>query len=170
VARAEKPFTPDPPAAAREELAAAAERVASASAPPQPASAPAAGAAPAAAPATVAKPAPPAERQIAREASDATGKAASNMGAVAGSVAPAGRSDASEAPQPRVLTPRMRAVEAKEKGIAEPETPEKWLERIAALRGEGKHDEADKQLAEFRSRHPDYRIPEPMLKKVLPPR
>jgi hypothetical protein len=46
------------------------------------------------------------------------------------------------------------------------ETPEKWLERIAELRRAGKHDEADKALAEFRLRHPGYRIPEPMLEKV----
>lgn len=46
------------------------------------------------------------------------------------------------------------------------ETPEKWLERIAELRRAGRHDEADKALAEFRRRHPGYRIPEPMLEKV----
>lgn len=46
------------------------------------------------------------------------------------------------------------------------ETPEKWLERIVELRRAGKHDEADKALAEFRQRHPGYRIPEPMLEKV----
>ena len=46
------------------------------------------------------------------------------------------------------------------------ETPEKWLERIAELRREGKHDEADKALAEFRKRYPDYRISESMLERV----
>jgi hypothetical protein len=46
------------------------------------------------------------------------------------------------------------------------ETPEKELERIAALRREGKHDEADQALKEFRQRLPDYRIPEAMLEKV----
>jgi hypothetical protein len=46
------------------------------------------------------------------------------------------------------------------------EAPEKWLERIAELRRAGKHDEADKALAEFRQRHPGYRIPEAMLEKV----
>ena len=45
------------------------------------------------------------------------------------------------------------------------EPPEKWLERIAALRKEGKHEEADKALEEFRKRYPDYRIPESALKK-----
>lgn len=46
------------------------------------------------------------------------------------------------------------------------ETPERELERIALLRREGKHDEADKALAEFRKRRPDYRIPEAMLERV----
>lgn len=45
-------------------------------------------------------------------------------------------------------------------------TPEKELERIAALREAGRHEEADKALAEFRKRHPDYRIPEAMLERV----
>lgn len=44
--------------------------------------------------------------------------------------------------------------------------PEQELERIAELRRQQKHDEADKALAEFRKRHPDYRIPEPMLERV----
>lgn len=46
------------------------------------------------------------------------------------------------------------------------EMPEKWLERISEPRRAGRHDEADKALAEFRQRHPDYRIPEAMLEKV----
>lgn len=46
------------------------------------------------------------------------------------------------------------------------ETPGKWLERIAELRRAGRHDEADKALAEFRQRYPGYRIPEAMLEKV----
>lgn len=44
------------------------------------------------------------------------------------------------------------------------EPPEKWLERIAALRKEGKHEEADKALEEFRKRYPDYKIPESALR------
>jgi hypothetical protein len=46
------------------------------------------------------------------------------------------------------------------------QTPERELERIAQLRRDGKHDEADKALAEFRKRHPDYTIPEAMLERV----
>ncbi len=50
------------------------------------------------------------------------------------------------------------------------EPPEKQLERIAALRKDGRHAEADQLLKEFRARHPGYRIPEAMLEKVEPPR
>lgn len=46
------------------------------------------------------------------------------------------------------------------------DTPERELERIAELRAQGKHDEADKALAEFRKRSPDYRIPEAMRARV----
>jgi len=46
------------------------------------------------------------------------------------------------------------------------ETPERELERIAELRGQAKHDEADKALAEFRKRYPDFKIPAAMLERV----
>ena len=46
------------------------------------------------------------------------------------------------------------------------EPPEPWLERIAKLRDEGRDDEADRQLAEFRRRYPDYRIAVETLRKV----
>ena len=46
------------------------------------------------------------------------------------------------------------------------ESPERELERIAQLRREGRHEEADKALAEFRKRHPDFRIPEATLERV----
>lgn len=52
---------------------------------------------------------------------------------------------------------------------AEPsESPERMLERIAALRREGRQKEADDVYAEFRKRFPDYRIPEAMREQVLP--
>jgi len=37
---------------------------------------------------------------------------------------------------------------------------------LSTLRAEGKHEEADKALAEFRKRFPDYKIPEEMLRRV----
>jgi hypothetical protein len=46
------------------------------------------------------------------------------------------------------------------------ESPERWLERIAELRMQGRHDDADKALAEFRKRYPEYRIPDSTLEKV----
>jgi hypothetical protein len=46
------------------------------------------------------------------------------------------------------------------------EAPEAWLERIARLRTEARHDEADRALAEFRKRYPDYKIPPAMLEKI----
>ena len=42
------------------------------------------------------------------------------------------------------------------------------LERIAALRAQGRDAEADKALEEFRRAHPDYRIPDAMWERVKP--
>ena len=56
------------------------------------------------------------------------------------------------------------AVQAK--ALAKIESPEQALERIAALRREGRHEEADKALAEFRKRYPDFKISDEMLKRV----
>ena len=47
-------------------------------------------------------------------------------------------------------------------------SPEQWLARIAELRRQGRDDEAERQLAEFRRRFPDYRIPQAMRDKVEP--
>ena len=63
------------------------------------------------------------------------------------------------APSPRSTTAPMAAQIAAD-------TPEKELERIAELRAQGRDEEADKALAEFRKRYADYRIPEEMLGKV----
>jgi hypothetical protein len=46
------------------------------------------------------------------------------------------------------------------------QSPEQWLQGIADLRKQGRHDEADQSLAEFRRRYPGYQIPEAMLDKV----
>jgi hypothetical protein len=40
------------------------------------------------------------------------------------------------------------------------------LERIARLRAEGNHDEADKALEAFRREHPQYRIPDAMRERI----
>ena len=72
------------------------------------------------------------------------------------------------APQRQVQRDEAREQSAEPQAMAKlaQEPPEKWLERIARLRQEGRHDEADKALAEFRKAYPDYRIPEAMLEKV----
>ena len=44
-------------------------------------------------------------------------------------------------------------------------SPEQWLQGIADLKRQGRNEEAEKQLAEFRNRYPDYRIPEAILEK-----
>jgi len=47
--------------------------------------------------------------------------------------------------------------------------PAQELERIARLRAEGRHADADKALEEFRRRHPDFRISDAMLERVKRP-
>lgn len=50
------------------------------------------------------------------------------------------------------------------------QAPEAWLERIAQMRAQGRHKEADESYAEFRRRHPDYAIAPQMLEKIASPR
>ena len=49
------------------------------------------------------------------------------------------------------------------------ETPQQWLERIAELRAQGRQQDADRELAEFKRRYPDYQIPAAMRAKVERP-
>src|SRR5262245_35183340 len=49
-------------------------------------------------------------------------------------------------------------------------SPERLLQRIAELRKQGLHDEADKLLVAFRQLYPDYRISEEVRKSVERPR
>ena len=49
------------------------------------------------------------------------------------------------------------------------DTPEREFERIAQLRAEGRHEEADKAFLEFRRRYPGFRITEEMLKRIERP-
>ena len=44
-------------------------------------------------------------------------------------------------------------------------TPEQWLLGIDDLKRQGRHDEAERELAEFRKRYPNYRIPEAITEK-----
>jgi hypothetical protein len=50
--------------------------------------------------------------------------------------------------------------------MAKAESPEQALERIAHLRAAGRHEEADRALAEFRKRHPGYRLSDETKAKV----
>ena len=61
---------------------------------------------------------------------------------------------------------KLRSVEEKVtlSGLAAV-SPEQWLQGIADLKRQGRNEEAEKQLAEFRNRYPDYRIPEAILEK-----
>jgi hypothetical protein len=87
---------------------------------------------------------------------------ASSAESVAGAVArsPAPAPQASQSPAMALA----KRADAPAKDAAD--TPERELERIAGLRKEQKHDEADKALAEFRKRYPDFKIPVPMLERV----
>ena len=59
-----------------------------------------------------------------------------------------GKEDKREQRPPAALTAtEMRAL-----------SPEEWLNRIAQLREQGKHDEAEASLAAFKKRYPDYPI------------
>jgi hypothetical protein len=44
-------------------------------------------------------------------------------------------------------------------------SPEQWLQGIDDLKRQGRHEEAERELAEFRKRYPDYRIPEAITEK-----
>ena len=63
--------------------------------------------------------------------------------------------------------PRADVMARESSGLAKlSRTPEQWLQAIVELREQGRHEEAERELAEFRRRNPAYRIPEAMLEKV----
>jgi hypothetical protein len=110
------------------------------------------------------KPAPrsePAPRLRKREAARDLARQAPAAPPQDGAAGPEARNErqfgfsAEQAPAPASRAARVDAVS---------EAPERILERIAELRKQGRHDEADKALAEFKKRYPDYRIPESVLK------
>jgi len=114
----------------------------------------------AAAPTAAPAPAPAAATHVEAPALAKRADAPSEVGSAAGSVvAP---------PAPAAAAPAMRAMKreriAEERSVAL--TPEKELERIAELRKQSLHDEADKALAEFRKRYPDFKLTEAMRERV----
>jgi hypothetical protein len=129
--------------------------------------------------------APPPELQKAPEratppvaAQDAIrGAQESAAGALAGSAepapkassAPAARAESATAPAaPQANAQLGRADEGRRATSLSAfalQSPEQWLQGIADLRRQGRHEEADKSLVEFRKRYPDHKIPEAALKK-----
>jgi hypothetical protein len=65
-------------------------------------------------------------------------------------------------------TAKRAETTAGDTGRSPKDARETELERIARLRADGRHAEADKALEEFRSRHPDYRIAQPMWERLKP--
>ena len=138
------------------------------------------------APASVSEPSPPAAAAEERKAEQPkparrAAKSADSRFAPdprADSAAPAAAAPAAEAPAP-AAPPVAQARRERDAGdrVARAQTqgaslaklaqsPEQWLQRIADLRQQGKNEEADRELAEFRKRHPEYKIPEEILKRV----
>jgi outer membrane biosynthesis protein TonB len=130
--------------------------------PPKPESAPV----PRAAPVPQAAPREEQSRAAAEQARAAdlasAGKrsAANTQGAVSAYSAP--RAAAAPAPAARM---RSEAV-ASGALLGQVASPEQALQGIADLRRQGRDDEADRALAEFRKRFPYYRIPPEMLEKA----
>ena len=97
----------------------------------------------------------------------ATVPQASASGTIAGASAERdARSDRAleRAGPPAAAEAMAKRAEAPARALAD--SPERELERIAALRAQGRHDEADRALAEFRKRYSDYKIPEEMRLRV----
>jgi hypothetical protein len=80
--------------------------------------------------------------------------------APAGTAADAARTPAESQRQEPSAPARVKALAVDE--------AQRELERIATLRAQGRHAEADKALEEFRRTHPDYRIPDAMWERVKP--
>ena len=78
--------------------------------------------------------------------------------AAAAPAAPAAAAAKPAPEQPAKVTEQAARVPA--------DTPEREFERIAQLRAEGRHDEADRAFLEFRRRYPGFRITEEMLRRI----
>jgi len=154
-----------PPAAATYEQRAPQERQAPSQSPPAPPADPAPQSAPSArrsekaalperpvSPPAIAQEAPAVQREDRLQRSE--------------DVAPSGARDAEQAATtkrevaPRVLSAPQEQSRAASPSFADSDPPEKWGERIMALRVQGNAREADALLEEFKKRFPDYAIPE----------
>lgn len=163
------------PAPLQEEARAPAPRVKRADAPPGPAPAPAATPDAASERAPAAPPAARAERPAAPAPEPFAASPPPAAAGVAPQRAPSVSSNtlgaAAEAVPPVRAKRQALAADSLEGGD-KPEgvrdARETELERIAKLRAEGRHDEADRALEEFRKRHPGYRIAPAMWERVKP--
>ncbi len=119
------------------------------------------------APAAPVPSATPAAREPQPFAPSPAAEIASGNAPQAGASGALARREASSDSVERADRPMAQArMQAKKETEAEAVTPERELERIAVLRAQGRHDEADKALAEFRKRNPGFRIPAAMLERV----
>jgi len=80
------------------------------------------------------------------------------VGAPPPQAAPAPEAKPAERTKAAIATTRLAASAV--------QSPEQWLQGIADLRKQARHEEADKELAEFRKRYPDYKIPLAMRERV----
>jgi hypothetical protein len=112
------------------------------------------------------------ERAQVQEPANAPAQAESKIQKVAPAAVPAapaaGRLSRESADRERFERAAPAAAEERAKQLGAEESPERRLARIVELRRAGRDDEADRLLAEFRRRYPDYRIPQATLKKVEP--
>lgn len=81
-------------------------------------------------------------------------------------------------PEVRVAASPAAAARSDERVIARPversapvdgaleDDPQRWLQRIVALRAAGRDDEADEELKRLRSRHPDVEVPAAALRRT----
>jgi len=109
---------------------------------------------------------PPAELAKSNKEAGARSDAARDSVAAAPAPAPVPESARREMESPRPQASTSSGARVLGQIQSKVETPESWLERIAGLRKEGKHEEADKALAEFRKQYPDYRISDETRAKV----
>lgn len=107
---------------------------------------------------------PLAKEQEAKVAEEAPSRLRQEPAAAAAPAAPAPRVDEARPQLGEVA--RSEMAQRRVMAVKAPETPEQWLERIAKLRAEGRHEDADRELAEFRKRYPDFRITPETLERV----
>jgi len=64
-----------------------------------------------------------------------------------------------QAPGAAVTSGLATSLAARAPGVAE-RSPQAWLDDIRKLKAQGKTEDAQRELAEFRKRYPDYRLPD----------